>query len=303
MTLQNLHTKRNLIQDINGKTIILRGVSTADPGSLMFHKRGRPYDLFEIIKMAVNEWHANVIRLPVHPDGIDDVPGFEGDVEKYFKAYIVPAADMAAELGVYVIIDLHIFDDYTTLEKDKLIRKFWGVVAPYYKDAPHVLFELFNEPVKPDDWDTWKKHSQPWVDYIRKLAPDNLLLAGGPRWCQNMAAAAKNPLTGNNIVYSAHCYPAHLPEFEKNWGPLLGKYPVIFTEWGYEKTGNYPWEGTTTGFGIPFKKLMEAHGCSWCAWCFDNDWGPKVFDKPWVLPADRDNRMGMFLKEWLRKNQ
>jgi hypothetical protein len=302
MTLPSLHVSGNTIKDSSGKTIILRGVNTADPGSLMFFKRERPHDLFKIMEMAVKEWRANVIRLPVHPEGIDDVPGFEGDIKKYFTTYIIPAVDKAAKLGVYAIIDLHIFEDYTTAEKDRLIRAFWGIAAPYYKDTAHVMFELFNEPVKPDDWDTWKTYSQPWVDMIRKLAPENLLLVGGPRWCQNMAGASKNPISGKNIMYAAHCYPAHLADFEKNWGPLFDKYPVFFTEWGYEKPGTFPWEGTTSGFGEPFKKMIEARGCSWCAWCFDNDWGPRVFDKPWELPADGEGRMGAFLKEWLNKN-
>lgn len=301
MHLSRLRVDGKFIKNQDNHTVILRGINTADPGSLMFFKRDRPHNLFKIMEQAVFEWHANVIRLPVHPDGIDDVPGFEGDAKKYFIKYIIPAVDKADSLGVYAIIDLHIFEDYTTKEKDRLIREFWGIAAPYYKDAPHVLFELFNEPVKPDDWDTWQKYSQPWVDMIRKLAPDNLLLVGGPRWCQNMSGAAKNPVTGKNIVYAAHCYPAHLADFDRNWGALFEKFPVFFTEWGYEKPGAFPWEGTTSGFGRPFIEKIEALGCSWCAWCFDNDWGPKVFDKPWVLPGDSENRMGLFLRGLLAR--
>ena len=302
MHLSRLHVEGNRIKDQTGKTVTLRGFSIADPASLMFYKRGRPLDLFQIMESAVMEWRANVIRLPVHPDGIDDVPGFVGDLKGYFGKYIKPAVEKAEELGVYAIIDLHIFDDYTTSEKNALVMEFWGIAASYYKDAPHVLFELFNEPVKPDDWDMWQKYAQPWADMIGKLAPDNLLLVGGPRWCQNMAGAAKNPVQGKNIVYSAHCYPAHLLDFEKNWGTLFEKFPVFFTEWGYEDGAKYPTSGTTSGFGRPLLKLIEERGCSWCAWCFDNDWFPKVFDKPWTLPGDEEGRMGRFVKELLKNN-
>lgn len=302
MKLLPLHTEGKYLKDSSGNTIILRGVNIADPASLMFFRRERPHDLFKIMDMAVREWRAGVIRLPVHPDGIDDVPGFEGDAEKYFRKYLIPAVDRAKELGVYAIIDLHIFEDYTAKEKDDLIRGFWGIAAAYYRDAPHVLFELFNEPVKPDDWDKWRETAQPWVDMIRGIAQENILLMGGPRWCQNMSGAAKNPFKGKNIVYAAHCYPSHLNDFDKNWGPLIEKLPVMFTEWGYENPGKYPWIGTTNGFGEPFRKRVEAAGCGWCAWCFDNDWGPKVFDKPWELPDDRENRMGEFLRGWLEEN-
>lgn len=302
MNLPWLHVDGKYIRDASNKEVILRGVSVADPKSLMFFKRGRPYDLFRIMDIAVNEWHANVIRLPVHPGGIDDVPGFEGGINNYLKDYLAPAVAKAVELGVYAVIDLHIFDDYTTKEKGRLVRDFWSAVAVYYKETPDVLFELYNEPIKPDNWDTWREYCQPWVDMVRKIAPSNLIVAGGPRWCQNMAGAAKNPLKGRNIVYSAHCYPAHLKDFENNWGPLLDKFPVFFTEWGYEKGAKFPTSGTTSAFGEPLKGLIEAGGCSWAAWCFDNDWFPKIFDKPWSLPGEDEARMGPFVKDWLKKN-
>jgi endoglucanase len=302
MAAPGLHVDGKFIRDTAGRPVILRGVSIADPKSLMFFKRERPHDLFKIMEIAALEWRASVIRLPVHPDGIDDVPGFEGDIKKYLKEYLAPAVSKAAELGVYAIIDLHLFEDYTVKEKDSLIREFWGIVAPYYRDAPHVLFELFNEPVRPDDWDTWQRYCRPWADMISKAAPKNILLVGGPRWCQNMAGAAKNPVDGPNIVYSAHCYPAHLSDFENNWGPLFLKYPVFFTEWGYEDGAKYPTSGRTSYFGMPFMKLIEARGCSWCAWCFDNDWFPKIFEKPWNLPEDGEGRMGKFVKGLLLKN-
>jgi hypothetical protein len=303
MSLARLNVAGNTITGASGKAVTLRGVSIADPKSLMFFKRKRPYDLFQIMEMAVNEWHSNVIRLPVHPDGIDDVPGFENNVDSYLKDYLAPAVRKAGELGAYAIIDLHLFDDYSTKEKNSLVRNFWSRVAAYYKETPHVIFELFNEPVKPDNWDTWAGYCQPWVDMIRNIAPENVILAGGPRWCQNMAGAAKNPIKGKNIVYSAHCYPAHLRDFESNWGPLFDKYPVFFSEWGYEKGAKFPTNGTTGGFGAPLKELIEARGCSWTAWCFDNDWFPKIFDKPWNLPGDNEARMGMFVMEWLKENQ
>ncbi len=301
MTPEALRVDGRYIKDPSGKPVILRGVNVADPKSLMYFRRERPYDCLKIIEIAVKEWGANVVRLPVHPEGIDDVAGFEGNVEKYLREFIVPAVDKAAELGAYAIIDLHLVQDYGAKKDDALVRGFWKIAASYYRGFPSVMFELYNEPINPDNWHTWRKCCQPWVDMIRGIAPDNLILVGGPRWCQNMAAAAGDPVEGKNVVYAAHCYPSHLADFGKNWGPLIEKYPVMFTEWGYETPGSFPWQGTTSGFGRPFLERAEALGCSWCAWCFDNDWGPRVFDKPWSVPEDREGRMGIFLKEALKK--
>ncbi len=300
--MQWLHVEGRYLKDQENKTKILRGVSIADPKSLMFYKRERPYDLFKIMELACNEWHSGVIRLPIHPGGIDDIQGWEDNMNKYMEEYLIPAVEKAIDLKVYVIIDLHIFGDYMDKLADNQIRSFWKFAAPYYKSSPNVLFEIFNEPIKPDIWDTWLEIAQPWVDFVREMAPRNIILMGGPRWCQNMSGAAKNPFRGKNIVYSAHCYPYHMRNFKENWGPLFEKYPVFFTEWGYEKPSKVvaeTIEGTTSGFGIPFKKIIEENGASWAAWCFDNDWAPKIFDKPWNLPEDRENRMGYFIKEWL----
>jgi hypothetical protein len=49
-------------------------------------------------------------------------------------------------------------------------------------------------------------------------------------------------------------------------------------------------------------EMIEKRGCSWCAWCFDNDWFPRIFDKPWSLPEDREGRMGLLVKELLKNN-
>jgi len=303
--MQWLHTDGRFLNDEEGNARILRGVSIADPKSLMFHKRERPYDLFQIIDMAVKEWHCGVIRLPIHPGGIDDVPGWEDDIVKYTEKYIQPVVQKAVDLNIYIIIDLHIFGNYIEKIADEQIRNFWKVAAPAYKNVPNVLFEIFNEPVKPDIWDAWKDTAQPWIDFVRFFASKNIIIAGGPRWCQNMSGAAKNPFNGENIVYSAHCYPHHFQYFEENWGPLFENFHIFFTEWGYEKPSKIASgtiEGTTSEFGIPFKKIIESKGSSWVAWCFDNDWSPKIFNKPWVIPDDRENRMGHFVKSWLIEN-
>src|SRR5208283_3099858 len=105
--IQWLNVKGKYIEDQEGNAKILRGVSIADPKSLMFYKRDRPYDLFKIMEMAVNEWHANVIRLPIHPGGIDDIPGWGENIDEYMKDYLIPAVSKAIDLNTYVIIDLH----------------------------------------------------------------------------------------------------------------------------------------------------------------------------------------------------
>jgi hypothetical protein len=88
------------------------------------------------------------------------------------------------------------------------------------------------------------------------------------------------------------------------------------TEWGYQKGGPMPVDGTTTSFGIPYRRYIDAKpNVGWIAWCFDTIYYPRMFDTRWVLlgngdttsatrfqpgPADTpENYMGQFVKSWL----
>jgi len=300
---EQLYVSGKKIKTKSGKVIILRGVSIADPEALNSYVRGRFLNLNQIMEIAVRDWSVNVIRLPVHPFGIDDQPGWNKNQLDYLENHLNLAVKKSIELGIYLIIDLHLICDYVTKEIDKLVTSFWSKVAYLYHDYTNLIFEIFNEPLYPDDWNKWQATVTPWIDLIREFTKDTLLLVGGPRWCQNMSGAVKKPIPGKNIIYSAHCYPDHLKDFDKNWGALIEKYPVFFTEWGYENPGKVPWQGTTSGFGIPFKKIIDEKELSWCAWCFDSDWPPRIFNRKWEIPEDKENYMGHFTKEWLKMNK
>lgn len=300
-SLEPLFVSGKKIKTKTNKDIILRGVSIADPEALNSYVRGRFLNLTQIMEMAVYDWGVNVIRIPVHPYGIDDQPGWMANPIYYIQKHLDMAVKKSIELNIYLIIDLHLICDYISEDVNNLVTSFWSMVSKTYYKFSNIIFEIFNEPIYPDDWSIWKKTVMPWIELIRKSAPETLLLIGGPRWCQNMAGAVKDPITEKNIIYSAHCYPSHLKDFEKNWGKLIEKYPVFFTEWGYENPGKDPWQGTTSGFGVPFKKIIDENKLSWCAWCFDSDWPPRIFDRKWKIFEDKENYMGYFTREWLKE--
>jgi cellulose 1,4-beta-cellobiosidase len=295
-----LSTSGRFIKDPQGNNVILRGVSLVDIGEVDL---GRTRNTSQLINMATNEsdgWYARVVRLPVYPNAIDSSPGWLADPDAYFNNHLDPAIQTCVARQIYCIIDWHYIADYNNSTVDTATRAFWNYVAPKYANTPNVIFELFNEPVNPDNWSTWKQWAQPWVDIIRSHAPNNLILIGGPRWSQNLSSAASSPFVGSNLVYVAHIYPEH--GGQGNWDSWFGNaansVPFFITEWGWIQGGAVPTSGTLSGYGVPFSNYMESKGLSWTAWVFDQYWDPKMWDENWNLLGG-ENFMGQFTKDLL----
>ena len=196
------------IKDPSGNNVILRGVSLVDV-SVANSRTRNANALIDMATDNTNGWYARVVRLPVYPNAIDGQPGWNADPDAYFTKHLDPAVQHCISKQIYCIIDWHYIKDYNSSDVDTATRAFWNYVAPKYANTPNVLFELYNEPIYPDKWSTWKTTAQPWVDIIRAAAPKNLILIGGPRWSQNVAEAATSPFSGSNLVYVAHIYPGH----------------------------------------------------------------------------------------------
>lgn len=291
------------IKNQNGKTVILRGVSLV--GISVANSRTRHANaLIDMATDNANGWYARVVRLPVYPDAIDGQPGWRANPDAYFTNHLDPAVQHCISKQIYCIIDWHYIKDYNSSEVDTATRAFWNYVAPKYANSPNVIFELYNEPIYPDSWTTWKRTAQPWVDIIRAAAPKNLILIGGPRWSQNVAEAATSPFTGSNLAYVAHLYPEHGGQsiWDDWFGNSSSTVPYFITEWGWQRGGNFPTNGTKTGYGVPYSAYLDSKGVSWTAWVFDNSWQPVMFDTNWNLLGGK-NYMGQFIKDFLYQHR
>jgi cellulose 1,4-beta-cellobiosidase len=294
-----LSTSGRFIRDPQGNNVVLRGVSLIDTWVADTRTRNAQ----QLTNMATDNadgWYARVVRFPVYPNAIDETPGWLANPDAYFNNHLNPAIQNCVARQIYCIIDWHYIQDYNNSTVDTATRAFWNYVAPRYANTPNVIFELFNEPVNPDNWATWKQWAQPWVDIIRSHAPNNLILIGGPRWSQNMSSAASSPFVGNNLVYVAHIYPEH--GGQSNWDSWFGNaansVPFFVTEWGWQLGGNTPTSGTQSGYGVPFSNYLESKGLSWTAWVFDQYWQPVMWDEDWNLLGG-ENYMGQFTKDLL----
>ncbi len=292
-----LSVSGNKILNSRGEQVILKGVNIADPQHLDTKPWERPgVTARSIASMATDEYFAKVIRLPILP-GNPNYPneGFfsaTNGYDKYFNDHIKPLVDEVTSKGVYVIIDLHYISDYSNLYPR--VAEFWTYMAPKFKDNPYVIYEIFNEPINPNNWNTWKDTiAQPIVNLIRQHAPKNLVLVGGPYWSSNILGAATNPVQGTNLAYVAHVYSNQTSKmWDERYLPVLQKFPVFITEWGFEEGGT---EGGDITFGRSFESWMNQHKLSWTAWTFDNKWGPRMFYTDWNI-IDEDVGMGTFVQ-------
>ncbi len=289
--LQRLYTDGNLIKTRDGDPVSLRGVSLC---SLDWHK---PLSMLSDIAVSKTSWPMNVVRLPVQAK-----EWRMNDPHKYMSQRIDPAVQICKKAGLYCIIDWHEIAPWDDQKKIKTMENFWKIVAPRYAKQPHILYEIFNEPTTPkskteENWIAWRKAAQKWVDDIRKVAPDTLLLIGSPHWSQMTGYAEKHPFNGKNLVYTAHVYPQYQP---KSWDNLFGdaakKVPVFVTEWGWtSKPGGFDMlYSNQDDFGEPLRAYLDERPyIHWTAWSYDPKCGPAM------LGQDKDD-MGKFVQEWLQ---
>lgn len=294
-----LRAEGNTLVDANGQTVILRGLMPADPAVL--RGKGRFERLF-FDGMA--DAGANVIRLPVHPERWERDPD-------YLWRYLDPAVTWNGENGVYTIIDLHFIGDIgtdrgaqmpdiRTPSRDFAIA-FWQQVASYFKNTPHVIFEVFNEPAELSAGD-WQTNAQSLVDVIRAAGAEQLIIVGGVEYSRDLSWALETPIRDANIAYAAHIYPAHGKYSWDRWfGDVAEQYPVVMTEWGWmesDPSGKQPYlVGSQENYGEPFLAYLDQRGIGWVACWYDDEWKPAMFEKGFELSTP----FGQFVLKTLSK--
>lgn len=274
-----LHVEGNRLMNEDGQVVTLRGLMPADPATL--RRKGQFNRLF-FDRMAASG--ANVMRIPVHPERWEHDPD-------YLWRYLDPAVSWNGENGVYTIIDLHFIGDIgrdrgpqmpdISISSRDFALDFWRKVASYFKDTPHVIFEIFNEPAGISAA-AWRTDAQVLVDAIRSAGADQLVIVGGVEYSRDLSWVLEEPIRGENIAYAAHIYPAHSRYSWDRWfGDIAEKYPVVVTEWGWMATdpsGEQSYlVGSQKAYGEPFVGYLDPRGISWVACWYDDEWKPAMF--------------------------
>ncbi|NQT86945.1 cellulase family glycosylhydrolase, partial [bacterium] len=193
-----LEVMGNQIRDANGKSVWLQGLAIP---SMEWSAAGE--HILESVRVAIDDWHANVIRLPVREDFWAGKGPWQNDGGAGYRQLLDDAVNVAGGRGVYVVVDLHRYRAPIQAHAD-----FWQALAKKYKNHPAVLFELMNEP-HDISWEVWrdggavaveKKNTdalaenkqklrtfesvgmQRLIDVIRKTGARNIVIVGGLDW-------------------------------------------------------------------------------------------------------------------------
>ncbi len=302
-----LRVRGNRLVDQKGKEVWLQGVNVP---SLEWSVRGESVDRSTVV--AIQDWHANVIRLPVKGDhwfGRGTKHNTQTDGGEAYRAVVDKVIMLAANRGAYVVLDLHHYRAPRLTDVD-----FWKDAAARYKNHPAVLFDLLNEP-HGIPWETWQKggfieekkkdgdedaflteaeklHNkrgfespgmQGLLDAARSTGAKNIVVVGGLDYAYSLTGIksgfALTDRSGNGIMYASHIYP-----WKKGWQDkvldVAAKYPILLGEVGGDakKMSFIPanYQENVETWAPAMLGVIQKHRLNWTGWCFHPKATPRM---------------------------
>jgi hypothetical protein len=288
-----------------GKTVSLKGLCRP---SLEWNKYGQYLNPLDIVRLC--HWHNSATCNAIRVSLCQELWFASGDktVKGSYKQIIDAIIYYAIKEKMAVILDLHklvVAVDGPNMANSQS-KQFWAQVAAEYKDFGTVLFELFNEPhdIAQDTWlngDKDKDYAgyQQLFKAVRDTGAKNICLVSGLDWAYDLSFVNdKFPAIGDNIIYCSHpYYPKGNDAGGKfspasNFAGVLGKFPVIFTEFGANQAEYYdnghlkPYAFDYYTQVISYMNTNGFHYTGW-AWWVENDhpWWPTLISDwegyPW----------------------
>jgi len=181
----------------------------------------------DMVKHLKDVWRASVIRIPV---GVEAAGGYLADPQANL-ARTEAVIQAAIEADMYVIVDWH---SHEAEKYEAEATDFFRQIASKYGHYPHVIYEIYNEPLAVS-WDkTIKPYAERVIQAIRSVDQDNLIVVGTPNWSQDVDVASRAPLAAANVAYALHFYAATHgePQREKARAAVGNGLPLFVTEWG-----------------------------------------------------------------------
>jgi aryl-phospho-beta-D-glucosidase BglC (GH1 family) len=291
-----LHVKGNELLTPQGMPVRLQGVNIA---SLEWSNEGDA-KILESVRVAIDDWHSNAIRLPVCQDRWFGKASGQTDGGKAYRAVVDSVIQAASRRRAYIIFDLHWSDagewggnvgQHKMPDANSVT--FWKDAAARYANHPAVLFDLYNEP-HDVPWTIWRNGGhveeedkgkklaydasglQNLLETVRAAGARNVIVAGGLDWAYDLTGVANgfalSDKRGNGVIYATHIYPWKT-QWDQKVGVVLAKYPVIVSEVGCEPD---PKQEDPATWAPKVLAYIEKHHLSWTAWCFHPSASPRL---------------------------
>ncbi|MGA2067776.1 MAG: cellulase family glycosylhydrolase [Thermoguttaceae bacterium] len=306
----------NRLKTPAGGVVRLQGVNIA---SLEWTSKGE--NVLRSLAVAVDDWGANVIRLPLAQDRWFGRAKEQNDGGAAYRKLVEQVVEAAAWKRCYVLLDLHWSDAGAWGQNiaqhhmpDQNSIPFWQAVAARFANHPAVLFDLYNEP-HDVSWEVWRNGGmvhegsgnspggkleyrtpgmQRLLEVCREQGARNVIVAGGLDWAYDLTGLVKGYALadpqGNGVVYATHIYPWKR-DWDRNVTVAVDRYPVLVGEVGCEPGGK---EEDPKTWAPKVLDYIERHRLNWTAWdlhpaaspCLIRDW--KYTPTPhWGTPVKR----------------
>ena len=301
-----------------GEPVILRGVNCA---SMEWTSSGEGH-ILQSVKVAIDDWHVNHVRLPLAQDRWFGKMTNQADGGAAYRALVDKLVDACAAAHVYIDLDLHWSDCGTWVNDGGKLGQhnmpdihsvdFWQDLATRYRNQPNVIFGLYNEPHDvsfavwrdggtatdiPARWNpdqakvTYEAVGlQRLYDTVRAAGATNLVTVSGLDWGYDLSGVLQGyGIKGANFVYETHPYP-NKPDWDRSFGDASWKYPVYVGEWGFGGRST-----TNLNYANNLMKYVQKHKLHWTAWDLHTAAGPTLI-KNWRYEP---TVFGEFVKEQL----
>jgi hypothetical protein len=233
---------------------------------------GRISFMKEQIHAARYDWNASLVRFQIIQDKLVGANG-----RAFSAAYMTDIRTVtgyALSLGLQVVLNAQteVAAGFTRNESlpTAATRSFWQHVLSYYKNNPHVILDLFNEP-RNCSWSQWRTAMQGLLNYVRRSGARNTVWVEGRWWGSTLAGVPL--LHGTGIVYSFHHpgspWPGQAPVTRKTWDRAFGNLasrgiPVVDGEF-VNYSGGYHWKNAAVM--VPrYLRYLSAHHIGMTAW-------------------------------------
>jgi endoglucanase len=251
-----LRVQGNRVVDKAAQPIQLRGMS-------LFWSQWSDFYLAKNVDVLADEWKATVVRAAL---GVENEGGYLQTTAPN-TAKVRAVVDRAIERGIYVIIDWH---DHHAQDHQAQAISFFEEMAMSYGKQPHVIFEVYNEPMDVQ-WPAVKTYAEKLIATIREAGSTNLIIVGTPNWSQDVDVAANDRIASDqNVAYTLHFYAdTHKQALRDKAKVALDKgLPLFVTEWGTcSADGN---GAVNEGESRVWLDFMKQHSISWANWALNN---------------------------------